>query len=195
VAFAIGPEPLRTLAIASLSSGRVTRRIAFDQGEPKSLASSPDGKTLYCAAAGTIWSIPVEGGEPRKVCAGDSVAVEPGGHSLLVELVEIGKTRILEVSLDGGGEKEIPLNGPFRLTSDPITSSGVRNGKLAAPLASLDSWFYLPGVVDLSSGRMTPIPVDFLGDFHSVSWTPDGNLVGAAYELRSTIWKMEPERQ
>jgi hypothetical protein len=195
VAFAIGPEPHRTLAIASLSSGRVTRRIAFDKGEPHSLASSPDGKTLYCAAAGAIWSIPVEGGEPRKVRTGDSVAVAPGGQSILVELVEIGKTRVFEVPLDGGGEKEIPLNGPFHLTGDPITSSGVRNGKLAAPLASLDSWFYSPGVVDLATGRVTQVPVDFLGDFHYVGWAPDGNLVGAAYELRSTIWKMQPEGQ
>jgi eukaryotic-like serine/threonine-protein kinase len=79
VAFAIGPEPHRTLAIASLSNGRVTRRIAFDKGEPRSLASSPDGNTLYCAAAGTIWSIPVAGGEPRKLHAGESVAAMPGG--------------------------------------------------------------------------------------------------------------------
>jgi eukaryotic-like serine/threonine-protein kinase len=193
VAFAIGPEPHRTLAIASLSNGRVTRRIGFDKGEPQSLASSPDGKTLYCAAAGTIWSIPVEGGEPRKLRAGESVAMGPGGQSLLVEMVESGKTRILEVPLDGSGEKEIPLNGPFHLTGLPIASSSVRNGKLAATLASLDSWFFLPGVVDLATGRMTQIPVDFPGDFRYVGWAPDGNLVAAVIELRSTVWKMQPE--
>jgi eukaryotic-like serine/threonine-protein kinase len=195
VAFAIGPEPHHTLAIASLSNGRVMQRIAFDKGEPQSLAASPDGKTLYCAAAGGIWSIPVAGGEQRKIHAGESVAVMPGGMSLLVQMVETGRTRLLEVQLDGGAEKEIPLNGPFHLTDEPvITSGGIRNGKLAAPLASLDSWFYQPGVVDLSSGLMTRIPFDFPGDFHFEGWTPDGHIIAGAQGLRSTIWKMQPER-
>jgi tRNA A-37 threonylcarbamoyl transferase component Bud32 len=190
VAFAIGEEPHRTLAIASLANGRVTRRIAFDGGEPRSLAASPDGNTLYCAAAGTIWSIAVADGAARKLHPGEFVAVMPGGQSLLVEMVESGRTRLLEVQLSGSGEKEIPLNGPFHLANAAITSSGIRNGKLAAPLASLDSWFYQPGVVDLATGRMTRIPVDFQGDFHFEGWTADGQLVAWAHELRSTIWKM-----
>jgi predicted Ser/Thr protein kinase len=190
IAFVIGGEPHRTLAIASLSNGRVTRRIAFDKGEPRSLASSPDGSTLYCAAAGTIWSIAVADGAPRKLHAGEFVAMMPGGQSLLVEMVESGRTRLLEVQLDGRGEREIPLNGPFHLANAAITSSGVRNGKLAAPLASLDSWFDQPGVVDLATGRMTQIPVDFQGDFHFEGWTADGHLIAWAHELRSTIWKM-----
>jgi len=193
VAFTIGPEPHHTLAIASLLNGRVTRRIAFDKGDPQSLASSPDGQMLYCAAAGSIWSIPAAGGEVRRVHAGESVAVMPGGKSLLVEMVETGKSRLLEVQLAGGGEREIPLNGPFHLTDLPVNSSGVRNGKLAAPLTSLDSWANLAGVVDLTTGRITQIPVDFLGDFHDVCWAPDGNVIGAAHEIRSTIWKIQPE--
>ena len=190
IAFAIGGESHHTLAIASLSNGRVTRRISFDKGEPRSLAASPDGNTLYCAAGGSIWSIAVAGGETRKLHAGESVAVMPGGLSLLVEMVESGRTRLLEVQLSGGGEKEIPLNGPFHLANAAITSSGIRNGKLAAPLASLDSWFYQPGVVDLATGRMTRIPVDFQGDFHFEGWTADGHLIAWAHELRSAIWKM-----
>jgi len=192
IVFVIGPEPHRTLALASLSNGRVTRRIAFDKGEPRSLAASPDGSTLYCAAAGTIWSIAVAGGQPQKLHAGESVSVMPGGLSLLVQMAESGKTRLLEVPLDGGGEREIPLNGPFHLADAAIISSGIRNGKLAEPLASLDSWFFQPGVVDLTTGRMTRIPVDFLGDFHFETWTPDGHLVSWSHEMRSTIWKMTP---
>ncbi len=193
VAFVIGPEPHHTLAIASLSNGRVTRRIAFDKGHPRSLAFSPDGKMLYCAAAGAIWSIPVAGGELRRLHAGESVAMMPGGKSLLVEVVEAAKSRLLEVPLDGGAEKDVPLNGPFHLAGTALNSSGVRNGKLAVPLTSLDAWFDLPGVVDLATGRITQVPVDFVGDFHDVGWAPDGNLVGAAHETRYTIWKMQPE--
>ncbi len=193
VAFVIGPEPHHTLAIANLSNGRVTRRIAFDKGHPRSLAFSPDRKMLYCAAAGTIWSIPVMGGELRRLHAGESVAMLPGGKSLLVEMVETGKSRLLEVPLDGGAEKDVPLNGPLHLAGAAINSSGVRDGKLAVPLTSLDAWFDLPGVVDLATGNITQVPVDFVGDFHDAGWAPDGNLVGAVHETRYTIWKMQPE--
>lgn len=195
VAFLLGSEPHHALAIASLANGRITERIAFDKGQPTSLAASPDGKTLFCAAGGSIWSINVAGGEPRKFHAGDSVAVAPGGRSLLVQVVELGKTRLLEVPLEGGGEREIPLNGPFQLSNDNINSSAVRNGELAATLVARDSWFYSPGIVDLATGRIQAIPLDFMGDLHYLGWAPDGNLVGAAFELRSTIWKMQQEGQ
>ena len=109
-----------------------------------------------------------------------------------MQMVEIGRTRLLEVPLDGGREKEIPLNGPFRLERY-IPSGAIRNGKLAASLSSLDSWFFLPGVVDLATGRVAQTPVDFLGDFNSVGWAPDGNLIAGADEERNTIWKMQPE--
>jgi hypothetical protein len=144
IAFAIGPAPHHTLAIANLSNGRVLRRIAFDKGEPQSLASSPDGSTLYCAAAGTIWPIVLAGGDPRKIHAGDSVAMMPGGLSLLIEMVESGRTRLLEAKLSNGRETEVPLNGPFHLANAPITSSGIRDGKLAAPVASL-AWVLRAG--------------------------------------------------
>jgi hypothetical protein len=185
-----GPAPHRTLAIASLSNGRIARRIAFEQGEPVSLAASPDGNTLYCAAAGSIWSIAVASGEPREIHAGESVAVMSGGRSLLVHIVESGRTRLVEVQLDGGGEREIPVNGPFHLIESAITSSGIRDGKLAVPLASLDSWFYQPGMVDLATGRMTGIQVDFPVDFHFEGWTADGHVMARTHEVRSSIWKM-----
>lgn len=110
-------------------------------------------------------------------------------------MVELGKTRLLEVPLEGGGEREISLNGPFQLSNDNINSSAVRNGDLAATLVSRDSWFYSPGIVDLATGRIRAIPLDFMGDFHYLGWAPDGNLVGAAFELPSTIWKMQQEGQ
>ena len=190
VAFTIGGAPHRTLAIASLSSGRVERRIAFDKGEPVSLAASPDGNTLYCAAAGSIWSIAMAGGQARKIHAGESALVMPGGRSLLVHIVESARTRLVEVQLEGGAEREIPVNGPFHLVQSPMTASAIRNGTLAMPLASLDSWFYQPGLVDLATGRMRRIPVDLPVDCHYEGWTADGSVMAWTHEVRSSIWKM-----
>src|ERR1041384_7285599 len=105
VAFLIGPAPRRTIALAAISTGRVTRRIPFDKGVITALAGTPDGKTLFCAADGTIWSIPLDGGDPHKVRAGDAVAVDPSGQNLFVELLEPAKVRLVRVSLSGGAEQ------------------------------------------------------------------------------------------
>src|SRR5262249_49837195 len=82
IAFAIGPEPHQTVAIADTSNGRISGRIAPGKGEIVSLAATPDGKTIYFAAGQTIWSLPVTGGEARKITAGGAVLMDPSGPCL-----------------------------------------------------------------------------------------------------------------
>src|SRR5262249_47960983 len=47
IAFAIGPSPRQTIAIANIESGRITRRIAVAQGAIESMAYSSEGRTLF----------------------------------------------------------------------------------------------------------------------------------------------------
>jgi hypothetical protein len=101
VAFLIGPKPRRTIAMAAVSNGRITRRIHFDNGPIESLASTPDGTILYCAAGGTVWAIPVSGEEPRRIRAGDRVSVDSGGQTLLVEVAET----VWRLGIIAGGAK------------------------------------------------------------------------------------------
>ncbi len=49
---------------------RTLRRIPFDKGRIEQMASSPDGKTLYFAAAGSIWAVTADGAVHRQ-CAGN----------------------------------------------------------------------------------------------------------------------------
>jgi hypothetical protein len=194
VAFLVGPEPHKTIAVATIANGRITRRIPFEKGAIDSLASSPDGATLYVAAGGTIWSVPSAGGEPRKIRAGNSAAIDPAGEHLLVQVIETPRSRLFEVPIRGGPEREIPLNGPFHLTFDPLYSGSIgQDGRLLVPLASPDNWFFLPGVVDLATGRMTQIPVDHFGDYHFLVRAPDGHVIAGAYDLRSALWRFQPE--
>jgi len=195
VAFLLGGEPRRTIGVASLATGRIQRRIPFDRGPIGSLDASPDGRTIYCGAGGSIWAIPAAG-EARRICAGESAAAAPDGKSLLVHVLEVPKSRLLRVPLDGGAPREIALNGPFHLTFDPLNSAQLSgDGRLLAPLASLDDWYFVPGVIDLATGRMTRIPTDSLGDVHGMAWTPDGQVLVEANELRSGIWKFTPEKR
>jgi hypothetical protein len=193
VAFLIGGEPWRTIAVASPLNRRVTRRIPFDKGPITSLAGSPDGRTIYCAAGGSIWAIPPVG-EPRKICAGESAAADPDGLSLLVQVREAPKTRLVRVPLAGGVPQELPLNGPFHLTFESVNSGGIsRDGRLLVPLTSLDSWFFVPGMIDLISGPMNRIAVDHFGDYHALAWMPDGEVAAVVTELHASIWKFSRE--
>jgi quercetin dioxygenase-like cupin family protein len=192
IAFLIGPEPRRTIAIAAVSNGRITRRIPFDKGPISSLASSPDGKTLYCAAGGIVWSIPVAGGEPRKVRAGDSVAVDPAGANLLVEVVESPIIRLIYVPLDGGAEREIPRTGSLRPASLIGPNAIGKDGRLVMPLGAVTG-FWRPGMIDPRTGAISEIPVDTLIDYHTLGWTLDGNIMAFCMEIRAKIWKFHAE--
>jgi hypothetical protein len=83
----IGSPPRQAIALAALSNGRITRRIPFDKGGVVSMAASPDGKTIYCAAAGAIWAVPVSGEAPRKIRTGNYVTVDAAAQNLVVEVV------------------------------------------------------------------------------------------------------------
>jgi hypothetical protein len=188
IAFLIGPEPRRTIAMAALSNGRVTRRIPFDKGSISALASSSDGKILYCAAGGNIWSIPVMGGEPKKLRAGDYVAVDPSGAALLVEVYENPVIRLIQVPLNGAPEREVPRNGPLRPAFQISPNAVGRDGRILMPLGT-STWYWPPGVIDPRTGEVTRIPVDFTSDIHALGWAPDGKVMALSLGFNSRIWK------
>ena len=192
VAFLIGPAPRRTIAMAAVSNGRITRRIPFDKGPITSLAASPDGKTLYCAAGGMIWAIPAAGGEPRKMRPGDYVAMDPAGAYLLVEVVENPIIRLIQAPLDGGAEREVPRTGALRPAFLIGPNAIGKDGRILTPLGA-STWYWPAGAINPRTGEITRIAVDYLTDFHGLGWTPDGQVLGLGLEFRATLWKFRME--
>jgi len=200
VAFLIGAQPRHTIAIASISSGRITSRIEYAKAGITQIAASTDGSMLYFVAAGEIWSVPRTSsghrGEPHRIRAGNFVTGEPGDKSILVEVQEPPNTRLIRVPLqDGmpsGPEQEVPLAGPFKLGFG-IDPGAVRNGRLVAP-GSTPTWYWPPTIFDLATGKSARIPLDYTNDFHYMSWTSDGRIVAFAMGWRSSMWKFQPEK-
>jgi hypothetical protein len=113
VAFLIGPPTHQQIAMASIATGRITRRIAFNKGEVISLASSTDASTLYASAGQSIWSIPVSGGEPKEIGHGQVVNASPDGQWLLTWQIHPPMARLLRVSPAGRFLDEIKQTGPL----------------------------------------------------------------------------------
>jgi hypothetical protein len=192
IAFLIGPAPRRTLAVASIATGRISRRIAFDKGEIASLGTPPGGRVLYAAAGGSVWRIPVEGGEPVKIHAGDSMLVEPSGESLLVQLTEPSRSRLVRVPLNGGADRDVAVTG-LRLPGYPLSAAMMnKDGRMLTPVVTDSAWAYPPGLLDLASGELKAIASDFAGDYHAMAWMPDGRILAWALPTRRDLWKLAP---
>ena len=108
-------------------------------------------------------------------------------------LFRSSQLHLLSVALDGGPEREIPFDQSVRLTGSPLSSSGLSaDGRLLVPLAPRDSWFNPPGIIDTATGRITRIPSDNQGDYRSMGWTRDGQVIALKNGLRATLWKFQP---
>src|SRR5262249_12836421 len=151
VAFMLGGVPYQTISFAEPDSGRVVRTIAPEKGPIDSVSCSPDGKTVYFAAQGVIWSMPTAGdaGGVRKIRAGDSVVADPSGQRLVVQAQVGPQLHLYVVFLDGRAEREIPADpsnpvSGFQLCPNALSA----DGRLLVTLLLQDSWFNPAAVID-----------------------------------------------
>jgi hypothetical protein len=192
VAFLIGPKGGRTIALASVTDRRIFRRLESSKGPPiDSMAVSPDGKAIFFARSGSIWSIPIEDGAPRKVRNGDSVTIDAHKQELIVRVTDKDGTRLVRQPIGGGEEHPIRLAAGVRLAPIFAQSNAVNaDGRMLLQLASSD-WFWPGGLLDLDTGRAQMIPIGYDADVAG-GWTQDGALVLNAITLHSTLWRFLP---
>jgi hypothetical protein len=132
-------------------------------------------------------------GRPPWVREGGSVVADPSGRRLIVKAVEGSQDSLFSVPLDGSPEREIKLDNSIRMPGSRLSTSGLSaDGRLLAPLAPRDSWFNPPGVIDTATGRITRIPSADQGDYRSLAWTHDGEVIALRNGLRATLWKFQP---
>jgi hypothetical protein len=193
IAFAIGPFPHDTIAIAETSSGRMSNRISPGKGAITSLAAAADGKRIFFAAGGTIWSVPSGGGDVRKIAAGEDVIGDPSRPGLVIVRKESLRTTLWRTTLEGGAEQQIPMDNAAPLL-DLFVSPGTihPDGRMLISLTPPDSWFNPPALLDVASGRVTRLLNNGLNDYHSLAWMPDGQIVATEQGMRATIWKFMP---
>jgi hypothetical protein len=194
VAFMIGAGSGRTIAVASLTDRRITRRLEGSKGvDIESMVASPDGKAIYYAASGSIWTIPVNDGQPRRLRKGDSVTIDPYRQDLIIRLTEKEGTRLVRQPIAGGPERPIPLKSDAPLAPwYPLPNAVSSDGRILVPLASPASWFWRLGAIDPDTGRVQIIPFAYDADLAG-AWTHDGRIIVTGIGFRSSLWRFVPD--
>lgn len=191
IAFAVGPEPRGTIAVADTRTGRILHRITPQQGVIQTLAASVDGETLYFTASGSVWSVATAGGQPRRICPGVWVVAHPAG-TLVVARTDGSRVRLFDVSPENGTERAIAVDPGTHFQS----IGGIRaDGLLAASLLAVDSWWLRLGLVDLTAGRTTQVPGDGVSEVLWATWTPDGQILALRLGMDASIWTFTRNRQ
>ena len=197
VAFLIGKEKDRRIAIASIDSGRVLRRLQSVQARGiSSMTASPDGKTIFFVESGTVWSVPAEDGMQRRIHAGDGVAVAPDGKSLTIQLARVGKVEWMRVDVESGRAQPIAVReaGIFPTATPPGPNAVGPDGRILMAIGVPDWWFYPPAIFDPKTGNIQRIPIRYDADMFTPGWTPDGKIIAVGHTMESTIWRFRPTK-
>jgi len=192
LAFIAGSGSARSIALASVADGRIIKRIiSIGSDAVPSLAGSTDGKQLYFARAGGIWSMEISGGEPRRLSDGDAVAVDPSDASIVILLNSAGGVRLERIRRSGKAEK-IPLSESVHLVAELAPNAIDRRGRIAVRHVVPDSWFWRAAILDPSTGTVEALAGGREADMIRPGWDADGRLVTSAYFVRSDIWRFSP---
>ena len=191
IAFVEGIGQRQEIVIAAAREGRIVRRLKGAKGgELYQIVGSTNGKTLFYVADGNVWAIPVDDGEPHKVCQGDAMAVDPNGKDLIVTLNDAAGVRLNRVSLSRGAPNAIRMQDNVFLNGLALGGGAVRNdGKIILGVLSPDRWFYDNAILDPVSGRVKRISLDYSGDLLFSGWTMDGRIISFGYPLRARLWR------
>jgi Tol biopolymer transport system component len=195
VVFLAGTPPIRRIAVASTSSGQIVQRLTQVNGNQliASIAGSPDGRTIFFVASGTLWEIPATDGEPRKVRSADSVAVSPDGRELIVLLNEAAGIRLVKRSYPNGDEQEVPIRGDFRLTPWPIGPNAVaRDGRIVVRVTKRDSWFWPAAILDPRTGNLALLPEAATTDMLTPGFDHEDRVVTIVKFTTGTLWRFTP---
>jgi predicted Ser/Thr protein kinase len=137
LAFVIGSGDARRLALASLRDGRVIRRFNSGSADVVSLFPAADGREIYYAAAGAIWSQPVAGGNPRHITDGTDAALDTASGSLYVKRTTSGTIELYRIPAAGGEGEKIAVPAEYQLAQPSLAPTAIdRQGRVLVTVIS-----------------------------------------------------------
>ena len=101
--------------------------------------------------------------------------------------------RLFLFPLDRSAEHEIVPDGSALLTPGNFGGlGGLRaDGRWLVILAPVDSWSWVPAILDIHTGRIARLPRDPMCNTISLNWSPDGQIVEIRQRFRSALWRFQ----
>lgn len=196
IAFLLGRSPNKVIGVASAADGRLTRRIDVPGGaEITCLASSADGKTIYYISNRTLWVLPSNGREPRKLTEADAIALHPKTGEIILQRSEPDGAHFFRFDAANGREQRIEIraaDGPPSVMALLSSAAIAPDGRIVVAIAPRDSWNYALGVLDPLSFSIKRVPMNYSGGLINPAWTSDGRIVFSGVPIQSSIWRFRP---
>jgi len=192
VAFVLGVAPNESIGLASIKDGRLLKRLSVQSNDGiKSIAASKDGRILFYASAGAIWSIPTTGGTATKLGPGDYVSYDPSRNDLVVYLAEAAGMRLVRMPSTGGSTQPIEQQGGSQLETLVGPAAIRSDGQIVLPFLAERSWFLGGVVLDPKTGILRRLPIRYDADLFSLAWNQKNEIVAAGSLMRSSIWRFQ----
>ena len=182
--FDMGPSGKRHIAFASVRNGVIRRDIPVPGGDATAVAVSATLKTIYYVAQDAIYSMPEEGGPPKRLTGGHDLAIAPSGRLLVIHDTK----GLARVQLPSGITEPIVLPAGIRLASVDLSPSAIdREGRILISVVTPNDFDYKAAIID--GAKVTVISTDRPGDNLVPGWTPDGDVISVHDVLRSELWR------
>jgi hypothetical protein len=110
----------------------------------------------------------------------------------VVQINEKEGTRLTKLDVAGGSAQPIPVTLTNMRLNHISSNSVAADGRIVVAVDSPDSWFQSAAVIDVQTGRIQKIPLNFIGDIHYPGWSKDGRIVAAGLPMRSSLWRFRP---
>ena len=68
------------------------------------------------------------------------------------------------------------------------------DGRVAVLLGSSTTPFNTPGVLDLGTGEVKRVPLDYPGDVYSPTWAGPDKILAPGYPWKPKVWRFRPTR-
>ena len=166
-------------------------QVTFEEGTNFAVALSPDGSNLALDLQGTLWSLPVEGGEGRALTDGlgdDRLPdYSPDGSRVVFQSYRAGSWDIWAIGSDGNGLEPLTA-GPFDDREPVWSPDGTSIAFSSDRSGNYDIW-----ILNVASGEVAQVTTVEEDDYMP-TWSPDGSeiafLSGRGVQGTTELWRI-----
>jgi hypothetical protein len=67
-----------------------------------------------------------------------------------------------------------------------------KDGRALLTIATPDNYFCGAGILDLRSGKLDRIPLNFTGDLLGLGWQSDSRILSTGWSVKARPWRFRP---